>query len=230
MNCTQSQQLLDDYLDGSLSDAQQNTLQAHLTECDDCSHIFEKADKVLSALKNIPVLPARADFEQRMLAFLQQDKTDRHNKSHWFATGFASAFAASFALWLVFSPVSILNTPTNKVQTEKIEVVKLTIQQPRTIDLVFNLNDDLDDATLSLELPDKIQISGYPGEQKLQWKTSFKKGSNRLALPLIATEVENGFLIAKLSKKGKTRVFRIQINSKYATSSRLINSQNTLNG
>ena len=215
MNCTQSLQFVDDYLDGSLAVIQQDRLHRDLSECKDCRQYYEQANNLLTELKDIPVPPPRAGYEERMLAFLNSEQTEKHCKSHWFATGFATAFAASFALWIVFSsPGSLF-----KQQVETIEIVKLSIQQPRTVDLVFNLANDLSDATISLELPDKFQIAGYPGKQKLQWKTSFKKGTNRLTLPLIATEEQNGFLIARLSKKGKTKVFRIRLDSQAPMSS-----------
>ena len=101
------------------------------------------------------------------------------------------------------------------------ESVNLSVQKTKTIDLVFNLNTDLKDATLSLELPDKIEIVGYPGKRQLKWTASFKQGANRLALPLIATDKMNGYLIASLIKNGETKQFRIKIDSKQPASSKI---------
>ena len=74
MNCTQSQNMLDDYVDGSLSAIQLNDVQAHLNDCNDCRDIFTQTENVLVALKDIPVPPAKMGYEQRMLKFLKKKK------------------------------------------------------------------------------------------------------------------------------------------------------------
>lgn len=65
-------------------------------------------------------------------------------------------------------------------------------------------------------------ISGYAGKRQLKWKTSFKKGANRLALPLIASEQVEGVLIARLTNNGTTKSFRVQLNANQPSSSLMI--------
>ena len=219
MNCTQYQNMLDDYLDGSLSVIQLNNTQAHLNACNDCHDIFSQSENILAVLKDIPVPPAKLGYEQRVLSFL--DKKQNQSKN-WFIAGFGSAIAASFALWLVLSPLAIIDS-------KNINSVNLIVQKQQTVDLVFSLANELIEATLTLELPNKIEISGYPGKRQLSWKTSFKKGANRLALPLIAKEDLNGILIAHLSSKGTTKTFRIQIDTSQPSSSLLIQNKLTTN-
>lgn len=214
MNCTQSQNMLDDYIDGNLSAIQLSALEAHLKQCDACTDHFNAAQKLLVALKDIPVPPAHDGYEKRMLKFLEEKKPISKHSS-WFVAGFTSAIAASFAFWLIFSPVTTLNT-------NKINSVNLIVQKKQTVDLVFNLDNALAEATLTLELPEKVEIAGYPGKRELSWKTSLKKGANRLALPLIATEKHTGYLIAHLKNNGKTKTFRIHLDTKQPQSSLLI--------
>ena len=154
-----------------------------------------------------------------MLSFLETKQT---RPTNWFFAGFGSAIAASFALWLVFSPLAIIDSKDTST-------VNLIVQKKQTVDLVFNLANELSEATLTLELPDKIEISGYPGKRQLSWKTSFKRGANRLALPLIATEEFNGVLIAHLRNKGTTKTFRVKIDSSQPSSSLLIQNNLTTN-
>ena len=219
MICTQYQNMLDDYLDGSLSVIQLNNTQAHLNTCRTCRDFFNQSEKILAALKDMPVPPAKLGYEQRVLSFLDKKQSQSKN---WFIAGFGSAVAASFALWLVLSPLTT-------VDSKKMNNVNLIVQQKQTVDLVFTLADELTDATLTLELPHKIEISGFPGKRQLTWKTSFKKGSNRLALPLIAKENFDGILVAHLSNKGKTKSFRIQIDTRQPSSSQLIQNNLTTN-
>ncbi len=224
MNCTQSQQMLDDYLDSSLSTIQLDTLHRHLSDCDACSNIFSQAEDVLSHLRMMPVPPIREGYEQRMLKFLDKKQSQKSKQRNWFMAGFGSALAATLAIWLNLSPVSML-TPN----IEKISTVNLTVRQTQKINLVFNLANDLHDATLTLDLPEKIEISGYPGKRQLKWKTSLKKGTNRLVLPLIATKKQNGYLTASLTKEGKTKLFRIHLSSQLPASSILILDKVTSN-
>lgn len=215
MNCTQYQNMLDDYLDGTLSTVQLNDLHTHLNKCEDCSNEFSQAEEIFISIRNIPVPPAKEGYEQRMLKFLEKKQPQKNQQRNWFMAGFGSALAATFAMWLNFSPLSISNL-------EEMSTVNLTVHQTQKVDLVFNLPGELKDATLSLELPEKIEIAGYPGKRQLKWKTSFKKGANRLALPLIASEKQNGILIASLTKDGKTKLFRIRLESQFPSSSMFI--------
>ena len=217
MNCAQSQQMLDDYIDGTLSPIQLDHLQSHLKKCDVCQHSFSQAQALLLMLKDAPVPPAKKGYEQRVLNFLEKKSTNKSHQHHWFTAGFTSAIAASLVVWLSVSPISIFSTSSNGVNT-----VNLTVKQIRKVDLVFNTATELNDATLTIELPEKIEVSGYLGKRKLKWTTSFKKGTNRLALPLIAKEEHDGVLIASLRKNGKTKIFHIYIDSHPPTSSLFI--------
>lgn len=211
MNCTQLKNMLDDYLDGSLSAVQLMYVQSHLNCCDECQSIFAQAQKLTRSLKDLPIPPAKAGYEDRMLKFLDKTRpgqTRQSQKNNWLVAGFSGAITATLTLWLVFSPLSIFST-----NTENMSTVNLLVQEKKTIDLVFNLASDLTDATLTIELPEKIEVSGYPGKRQLAWETSFKKGANRLALPLIGIEVNSGILTARLSQKGITKTFRVRINT-----------------
>ena len=220
MNCTKTQILLNDYIDSALSGTQINDVQSHLDKCESCKHEYSQTLNLLAALKNLPVPEAKAGYEKRVLSFLDKKPAKKTHQHNWFFAGFGSAVAASFALWLVFSPLS-----HNVNKTEDINTVNLLVHKKQTIDFVFNLESDLTDATLTIELPEKIMISGYAGKRQLSWKTSFKKGANRLALPLIANENVNGILIARLSNNATTKSFRVQINAKQPSSKLMIDNE-----
>ncbi|MFK5914312.1 MAG: hypothetical protein QM484_08040 [Woeseiaceae bacterium] len=208
MNCTQFNKILDDYIDGSLLTIQLSHAQLHLNECTDCQRIYSQANCLLTTLKDIPVPPAKVGYEKRVLSFLNNKQEKQTPYQNLFFAGFSGAVAASFALWLILSPVSQFSPPTENMKT-----VNLLIQKQQTIDLVFNLASELPDATLTIKLPEKVEIAGYSGKRQLIWTTSLKQGPNRLALPLIARNKNNGILIATLSKNGKTKTFKIKINS-----------------
>ena len=174
MNCTQFQNMMDDYIDGATSAIQLSHIQLHLNQCGKCNHIFIKALSLAAALKDVPVPPAKMGYEQRMLSFLEKKQPQKIQRHNWLVAGFAGAIAATFTLWLSFSSLPIFST-----DAENMETINLMVQKKQTIDLVFNLANELSEATLTIELPEKIEIAGYKGKRQLSWKTSFKKGANR---------------------------------------------------
>ena len=225
MNCKQAHKMLDDYLDGSLSTIQFSTLHSHLNSCEACHDTFYQAQNLVIALKDIPVPPAKTGFEKRVLSFLDKEPTLKTSKHTWFYAGFGSAIAAMLTMWLSISIFDI--SPEN---IDHVSTVNLVASQTQKVDLIFNLPKVLSNATLTIELPEKIEVAGYPGKRQLQWNTSFKKGANRLALPLVTTDTNksSGFLLAHLTKNGKTKIFRIRINTKSVNSSSLNEKELTI--
>ncbi len=214
MNCTQFNKMLDNYIDGTLLTIQLSHVQSHLITCGHCQKSYTQAKELITALKDIPVPPAKAGYEKRVLSFLHTHSDKHVHKHNGFTTGFSTALAASFALWLFFSPLSFFSD-----NTENLNTVNLFVQKKQTVDLVFNLAKGLPEATLTIKLPEKIEVAGYAGKRQLSWKTSFKKGANRLALPIISREASSGMLIARLTNNGITKTFRIQINTKQTPTS-----------
>jgi len=223
MNCTQFKNMMDDYIDGTLSAIQLGHMQPHLNHCEKCRHFFTQAQSLAAALKDIEVPPAKTGYEQRMLKFLEEKQTHNTHLQNWFVTGLGGAIAATFTLWLTFSSPSIFSTDADNANS-----INLIVQKEKTVDLIFNLPNELTDATLTLELPDKVEISGYPGKRQLSWNTSFKKGANRLALPIIASDENNGMLVARLINKGTTKTFRVHINTRHAPTSQFMPNKITV--
>ena len=219
MNCQQTQNMLDDYLDGNLSPIQLSHVQSHLHECGECQHVYSRAKQLATRLKDMPVEPASADFEQRMLGLLQAEAREKPSSQH-FMQGFATAIAASFLLWFVVTSV----TPENS----NINSITVAAAKPQTIDLVFNLPADLADARLTIELPEQMEIIGHPGKQQLSWTTNLKKGSNRLALPIISKQAGSVVLVARLGKGNSNKVFRVRINANTSPTSLFIDKDTLL--
>lgn len=221
MNCTQFHNMMDDYIDGSLSAIELNHFQVHMNNCSTCRNRVIAAQNLMAALQDTPVPAAKHGYEQRVLKFLESKPAQKTHFRNWFIAGFGSAVAATFTLWLTFSSLSIFSN-----NAENMASVNLFVKKEQTVDLIFKLPNELAQATLTIELPDKVEISGYPGKRQLSWNTSFKKGSNRLALPIIASEANKGILIARLKTKGTTKIFHIMINSMSAPTSMLIHTSN----
>ncbi len=205
MKCTDIQKYLDDYLDDAMSLGEQKAVESHIEKCASCQHALQAQSTVRQALRSLPVDDASPEFEANVFAAVRSHYGTRSSKhsANRFVTGFATAMVASLALWFA----STVSTPQFDVQTP--QVVNLAMNQARTVKLMFDAPTDLAEVTLTVELPDNIELEGYTGQKQLVWQTSLNKGQNILALPVIAIGNGQGELVAKLSYGDKIQRFRI---------------------
>jgi len=226
MKCTDIQKYLDDYLDDAMSLGEQKAVESHIEQCATCQQALEEYRNVRQALRSLPVEDASPDFEAKVFAEVR-NHYGAHNGKHFgnrFVAGFATAMVASLALWFtstVYSPQFDDTMPQSGPQ-----VVNLAMNQARTVKLMFDAPTDLAGVTLTVELPENIELEGYTGQKQLVWQTNLNKGQNILALPVIAIGNGQGELVAQLNYGDKTQRFRIVL--KTASDGALIYQINTL--
>ena len=217
MTCENVQNQLDDLLDGSLSQNEASVLREHIDVCEQCQQAWHEAEHISKQLRELPMIEPRPGYEQRMLAFLDQKaesgKKPRHHMPIWFGAGFATAMAAIFSVWFLFSGPILQNQDAMPIMT-----VELPQMQARKVDLVFNSPEYIKSASLRIELPEGTEIAGYPNRNSLEWNTSLKQGTNRLSLPLIIKAKNGGTLLAKITHQGQTRSFKVNLISTPASS------------
>jgi len=226
MKCTDIQKYLDDYLDDAMSLGEQKAVESHIEECATCQQAVEEYRAVRQALHSLPVEQASSDFEAKVFAEVRSHygKRDGRHFDKRFVAGFATAMVASMALWFtstVYSPQFDEQLPQSGPQ-----VINLAVNQARTVKLLFDAPTDLAGVTLTVELPENIELEGYAGQKQLVWQTNLNKGQNILALPVIAIGNGQGELVAQLNYGDKTQRFRIVL--KTASDGALIYQINTL--
>jgi hypothetical protein len=89
--------------------------------------------------------------------------------------------------------------------------VTMALEVPRTVNLVFSATEAMDSATLTVSLPNGIELTGFPGQSEISWETSLNEGRNLLPLNLIALTPVGGELLARLEHEDRDRVFRLQL-------------------
>jgi len=89
--------------------------------------------------------------------------------------------------------------------------VTMTLQETRTIRLVFAAPADMSDASLSLSLPPGVELAGHEGRHEIRWKTSLQRGKNVLPLKLVAREGSGGELVAHLEHGDRQKTFRVRV-------------------
>ncbi len=204
MNCEQLQAQLDDYSDGLLNRADVQAMQHHCLGCPRCCELLKRQDELIQSLQTMPVPPMRPGFAQQAL---KRAVVQKQHHRRGFTTGFSSALAAGLALWVVVTFIM----PGEQMQPEGVAQVQLALYQESTVNLVFYSPMPVGDATLSITLPDNVELVGFPGERMISWQTSLTEGQNVLPLPLRANGSVNSQLLASIESGGNRKVFHLQI-------------------
>lgn len=211
MKCTDLQNVLDDYLDKTMSPAEQKAVDAHVEHCIPCQQALEENKTIRQALRSLPVEKASPDFEAKVFSAVSSHYGTANGRSgNRFTAGFATAMVASLALWFastVYTPQLIQQTPDEQAP----QMINLAMNQVRTVKLMFEAPKDLAEVTLSVELPENIELEGFAGQKQLVWQTNLNQGQNVLALPIRATGNGQGELVAELSYGDKTKQFHIVV-------------------
>jgi len=159
-------------------------------------------------LEDYPVPEATEAFYDQALARATHEGA-RRQRNRWVMTGFGSAVAAGIALWFIGG--FFMTTPDLPVAEPGIPGITMTLEEPRTINLVFASATALDSANLTVTLPDGIELAGFPGQREITWQTSLNEGKNLLPLELIAVSPVGGEVLARLEHNDRNRTFRLRI-------------------
>jgi hypothetical protein len=164
--------------------------------------------EVLELLKDYPMPEADAGFYDQALVRATHEGS-RRQRNKWMLTGFGAAIAATIAAWVVGG--LLLNDPQIATPEAAIPGVTIALAEPRTVNLVFASATALDSATLTVSLPDGIELDGFPGQREITWETSLQEGKNMLPLTLVALTPAGGELLAHLEHDDRDRTFRLRV-------------------
>ena len=170
--------------------------------------VTKQDQEVLELLKDYPMAEATAGFYDQALARATHEGS-RRQRNRWLMTGFGSAVAAGIVLWFVGG--FLLTTPQVTQPDPTIPGVAMTLETPRTINLMFASKTALDGATLTVSLPAGVELAGFPGQREITWETSLDAGKNYLPLELIALTPAGGEVLARLEHDDRSRTFRLRV-------------------
>ena len=145
-------------------------------------------------------------FYDRALAKAVHEGHGRQRR-RWVMTGFGGALAAAMALWIVSGV--LMSTP--EVQEAAVPSVTMALEVPQTFNLVFSSTTALEGATMTVVLPEGVEIDGFAGQREITWMTSLGEGRNILPLTLVATAAVSGELMATLRHGDDDKTFRLQV-------------------
>ena len=209
MNCDQTTECIDDYLDGTASGDEQRAVEQHIEHCADCRTAISSHRDLRARLARFGETSCPepdAGFYDRALARAAQAGV-RRQRNRWVMTGFGGAVAASLMIWIV----SGVFFASPELDQPAIPSVTMALESPQTFNLVFSSASALTDASMTVTLPDGIEVQGFSGQREITWMTSLRKGRNILPLTLIATSPVGGELLATLQHEDDDKMFRLQV-------------------
>lgn len=164
--------------------------------------------EILELLKDYPMPAADAAFYDQALVRATHEGS-RRQRNRWLLTGFGGAIAATIAFWMIGG--MLFSNPQLPEPGAAIPGVTIALEEPRTVNLVFASATSLDSATLTVSLPEGIELNGFPGQREITWETSLNEGRNLLPLTLVALTPTGGELLARLEHDDRDRTFRLRV-------------------
>lgn len=221
MNCNQVDNLLQDYIDGDLPEAQLKAMAEHHQTCSACENSYHKAVQIRALLQTMPVPPASEGFVDRVLN--QAQRGSGYQKPALYKA-FAGAIAAGFAIWFITAS-TLLSVPTN-TQDSTNNIYKVTVSnEVKTIKVAIESKYKLTDVQMSIELSPNLELAGFGSRTSINWSTQLKKGINLIQLPILGLAAGNGEIITRIQMNGKEKIMYIKTN--YQTPDNVWHSINT---
>src|SRR5207247_9690312 len=176
--------------------------QEHLGRCPDCRQRHEHALAVLETVRKLSPPAMHPGFITEALSRATRPAAVAA-RPKWrpiVGMGLAASLVLGVALGVFLA-----------TQPEPVHAVALTIDRPETVRLMFNSAKPLKAATLSLALPENVELVGYGGRRELSWPTDLREGGNLMQLPLIARGATKEEIVASLSHGGSSKSVRQKI-------------------
>ncbi len=204
MLCERLGNQIDDFLDGTLAVQEARALEAHAAQCDDCAHVLAARRTLLGSLAELPVEEHDPEFLDQALSTALQAAPQR--QSRWMRARHRLAAAAAILLIAGVSWQSgIFSNPSD------VPEITIALHEVTPISLRFSSVEDLEDARLSLQLPEGVALAGHTDRRAISWRTDLKAGNNVLELPLVGYVASTSRLTAELEHPRGSKSFELQV-------------------
>jgi hypothetical protein len=214
MRCSEVQNIFDDYLHGEIPTEASWDLKRHVSDCTSCQSELDARRAIRRGLVELPVQEPSEGFFDRVFDDVDDQATPETNRRRtdqpatW-PTRRRLAIAAVFAV--VCATAFVVQQPFSGAPSSDIPEVTIAMHEVTPVSLVFSADDELQDARLSLQLPDGVELAGYSGRSALSWKTDLERGKNVLRLPLVGHIASAAEIVATLEHTQGTKTFRLKV-------------------
>jgi hypothetical protein len=108
----------------------------------------------------------------------------------------AGALAAVLALLFVVPRTESPRAPSGAT---------LALDEIRDVSVVIESERELPEATIRVVVTGGVEIDGFAGQRELSWTTTLEHGPNLLSLPIHATAIGTGRVVAIVEHGGRSR-------------------------
>jgi hypothetical protein len=196
MTCNNFRLLWTEWHEGYLSELSAMRLHWHIEACPQCREYNQQMLALVNGLNTLPEPnPLPEESSIRMIANAKsgdRQKRDGESMRVW-------ALAASLIVTFIGGGLFWSHMHTRALQIPATSLpgstaaVTLVPNRIQTVRLVLEARRNISEVTFTINLPEGVEIAGYPGQQQLRWEGHLDKGRNGLALPLIAKPSYAGF-------------------------------------
>lgn len=203
MNCEVLKERLDDYLDGLTGSAEAIAVERHAAACPACRGLLARETMILAELRRLPAPEVSEAFIDRAIA---RAVAESRPQRPWRLP--ALALAASL---MVIIAVNFLLSPGTAPVQQGIPGLAIALNQTQEVSLVFESEHAMHNARFTIQLPEGLELSGYPGQREISWEGNLAQGKNLLVLPIEARSGHGGELIAHVTHTGKRKDFVLKM-------------------
>lgn len=204
MNCSAIDHLVDDYLDGVLTSSDAAALERHVAACPLCRARMIREQNVRQLLRTLPAPEPSADFFDRAIAEAVVRDPRKHRRMPGLGLALAASVTLVFALGVLYRP--------GPAPIQDIPGLAIALNQVQDVSLVLESDQPMQNARFTIQLPEGIEVDGYPGQRELSWEGSLAQGKNLLVLPVEARSSHGGDLVAVVTYSGKRKNFVLRMN------------------
>jgi hypothetical protein len=186
MNCEEFRNLWSDWHDGH-DDADDAAMVRHRDTCPECARHDRQMRALLDGLATLP-LPG------------EQEQPER---AGWAAPRWA-ALAATLVIGIALGLV--LAQREGPASTPEAAPVELAVAGEQRIAIAGESPRRYDDVEFTVQLPEGVELAGFPGQREVRWTGSLSEGRSRLRLPLrVSSDAWGGELVARIRHAGGER-------------------------
>lgn len=212
MQCDYFQSKLDEAIDGSLTEYETRALRLHMHQCARCLGAYHARQHLLERLSHWPAPPMDAHLAQRIL----HAHHDTHKRRGRYVQGFAVAASVLFfvaALTLgQFQFFSTAQVPLAQMP--------VPVNVPQQVNFLVQAGKNLEDVQFMVQLPQDVELAGFPGKSQLVWQGRLKKGDNLLTLPVITKTspmaTPQGEIVMRVEHQTRIKILKVRLNERAA--------------
>jgi hypothetical protein len=205
MNCDNVKKYIDDYFDRSLSANDEKNVMDHLVECSHCQDLYQQEKEFRLALEGLSVPPPSQGFSERVFRNTVETSRRQLRRRSWLSTG--GAVAAGLAIWFMVG----MPGESPQLQQQNVPMTTMNLHASKTIKMILHASQNLKSATVTVELPEHIEIEGFPGKRSISWDTDLYKGKNLLALPVVAKTTGKDQMITRIEHESKSKLLKMEM-------------------